>query len=1205
MAPLVLEGDTLGEKHRHYNSQVKAAIADKTRNLDKINYDEPDANNLLRIDLACARKDVPYILDVLKCTDMLYVSRTVKQSVWLITAEQYAHIINPEYLNKELFPTMTAKAKSKILFSVRQHLKDEARIEAFYDYYKNDVDIALKWLPLCSVATIENFIVECVDKIDKCLATRLCKKSFTILKAYCKNNSAYYHRDALEYTMFYLHSHCDEYLDVVDAVYDYSKPKFKKNATQLLMNNSRDRIINKFEKYCQNIHMPTFVKNLKSEEVQEFLLKQKKNVALKYWFKFDNIKHFLKYIPKEGRLQFIKSLSMDKDSNTPDCDQESEWSYSRQCQPLCGMTSKVAAYGMRAPVTNAHIYRWYRYVPFNTALTDLKRLVHVESSPAERNAILTVLIKCAGSNQQHLQTLLEFYRQKHINEPFKFKVQFVNTFLSHSKVHELDDTTWNYLNNIFTSMEVNMESDNSVPYCVEAIVVYNVLRDQEVPEVIQKKFTFSTLKHYRQKLNESEKNKIFTYLFNHLTKTLQKQEVTSESEITGAVEIITNFLDLLVDWNKDLIDYPILINKIKELIKLKRQNSWEISLASLYSALKTWRKHLFEESLILNPTDEACLNALKHDPGLLSRYKTEVEAINNDDAISMKRVLQKMRIYWAESIAQQWSDSYLKRLEQSKGQKSVLNGICILVPRDKIVPLIEKYAPVEGKIDWNDSRDMNLNLRNHIAKNMQLVRPTVSLDTVLLYAKGDYLWHALPSLNAVLYNMSSDQTSVYITRLLDAPVSLQKHGICAIFRKLAIRDIKGIVENLWKNTKNSSIKTVLFQQTFKLLCKEKNDSTIKEIWELFCMYIDSLTTDENSIIYNTFGKSRNVPIEVRPLFLMKGYLYLKSLPAKAKAENIINNLLQDQAAELIHLLEPSFVEDVLLEPLGKKLHNFGGINQIQINILTSYILACKSEELQILRYEKLFVPILDKAFASWKQRIKGNSNVKTKTTEILTSFIRNLTSQTASKQNVIPAKLFQTIQSKLKDSLPVDENYELLMNWDLATLFVELVQKYLNDNPQVYTECLSGAQGDVSKVIQPYGRDDESSKLWLKICSQIAPTFGEACTNFMKQDALLVKYPALYTAVVRTLMSLCSNLYFGEMDRVLFIKSMLSDEKATTVACVVIDSMSSLGYSDETKIHKKEIRRQLRSIASAEVKIHMCNYESAFPHSDDEDDIKK
>ncbi|RVE47445.1 hypothetical protein evm_007856 [Chilo suppressalis] len=1173
MAPFILEGETLGQKHRFFNNLVKGRIKDQSWNLESINHTDSDAHNLLKIEVACGRRDVTYILEVMKSKDLLYVTRAIKRSTWLFTEDQYAHIINPTYLEQSLFPFITAKAKTKLLFAIKQNLKDENRFEAFFHFYNDDPEVAKKWLPGCSVATIGNFLHKNTELLNIKQIERLCGKSMNVLKMYCKMQYSYFKTEILNTSMKYLKSNCNEFLDIVDSV-RHRKPKFNKSSTQIIMDNCSERVIENFEKYCHWLHMPTFARNLKSEEIQEFLIKQKKK-GLKSWLNYENVRHFLKYIPKSTRLQFIKHLFVEKEKTQDDNSEGDDFSFRALC--------KKRTIKKRSVVSNEKIYRWYRYAPFNTAMTELKKLIRVEPLPAERNAMFTILVKCAGSNQEKMQKLLEFYQNYHINEPFKFKIQFVNTFLSHTRINQLNDKTWNILTNIFSSMEVYTESDNKVPFCIDAIIVYKILHDEDIPQIIESKFTFNTLDKHRNKLEENQQNKIFEYIFNHQRKILRKLKTTNINGTTRTLSTIINILTLLKEFKRNIVDHPFLINEIKHIVEIKRRNGWDIDLTALYKSVKCWRKHFFEISLVMHPSDEACLNALKHDPGLLLRYEKEFEMMHSNDNVIINRTLRKVRIYWPESIAQQWTNYFRIRVEQPKGQKSV-KYICKLLPGHEILSLIEENAPVETKIIWKDANELKLILRKNIGKYMHLVRPSLNLETLLLYAKGDYLRHTLPSLNAFLYNMSSDSTSENITKLIDAPVSIQKHGIRAIFKKLKYHEIKEIVTNLWNNTKNSSIKTILFRQIFILLCKEKNDSTIQNLWQLFEMFIASLTKEVNANIFHIFTKFQDVHITVRPLFFMKGYSYLKSLPPKACCDKIIEELFND-VHSLIDLLEPSFVEDVLLVSL-KNIYFMKDINlQNHFQILTSYVLSCKYEETQIMRYEKLLLPILQKAFESWKLRHEGKYYIKIRSKKLLDKIISNTTTLTASIQNIIPVKLFKAIQDQLTNSLLAEENYDIIMNWRLATLFLEAVDTFVQSNPQIYIE----KETPIEETIRFNG----DNNIWENICLNVSAPFGEACKNYLREDASLNQYSALYTCVKDILMNLCDNLNFNVKDKMIFVKPMLTDKELTTIYCIAIECIRYLYCCTEDEPLRKEILNTLYSNTSPQVNILIRFYETS------------
>ncbi|XP_063833122.1 uncharacterized protein LOC135082276 [Ostrinia nubilalis] len=1192
MASVVLEGENLGERHRHFNSLVKKAIADKTA-LEPINYDDPDVDNLLKIDVASTTRNVEYILQVLTSEDMLYVSRAIKKCTWLITDDQYAHIINPKYLKDELFPKMTSKGKSKLILAIRLHLRDPARVEAFYEFYADDLQIAQKWLPYCSPEFIENIVSKHAREIKSQTLKRLCEISFKYFKIYATaENTGYFRQDHLKITMFLLNDHTEEYLDIIESLKKYDVPKFKSKATETIMRKCHDRIVKNFVNYAFCIHLPTFAKHLKKEIIEDFLTQQAENKKMKHWVKFENIKHFVQYLPIDRRFEFVRKLFIDKEKEENKSDTvnlvDYEFCDDGGAQPRMQLCSMKMSSSRHISASNAHIYRWYRFAPFESAFNDLKKLIRAESNPAERTAMLSILLHCTRRNPRHIQTLLQFYREKHINEPFKFKVQFANTFISLNAIHQFDENTWNTLNDIFTSMEVYIESENSVPFCVKAIIVYKLLHNQTIPEIIEKKHTFDTFEDYRKKLNEKEQNILFDYLYNLELKKLNK-EVTNEVDMIITIGALNNILKLVTAWKKRVEDYPKIFETIRYLITIKKEKSWKTSLSDLYQAQKLLRRNLFEDSLALKQTDEVCVNALKHDPGLLDRYEAEIAAMRSNDAISLRKSLGKLRIYWANSLAQTWIEAYKNQLEKPNGHKAAINGICILLPRKQFFEVVANYAPVETKINWSDTDATLLSLRKNIAQQMQFVRPPPNLEGILTYAKEDYLQYALPSLNAILYNMSSANTSECIQRLVNAPVSLQKHGIRLAFNKLQLSEIKDLIHNIWKNSKNSSIKTVLFKQTYDLLIKEKNESNINQIWELLSNFIDKLSQEENRIIYLTLGNVKSLPMSVRPACFVKSYLYLISLPTKANCEPIIKSL-ESQAVDFIELLEPAFVEDVLLKSTAELMAETNVYDMkltTRVRLLTSYILSIKDEETQYKKYEKVLHPVLESCYKSWGQK-KDKSYVVRGNCKVLLEHLLIYTKKHTLKTATVPAKMFKDIQTKIVAALAPEENYAILSYWNITVLFVESVAKYLHDlDKESSVEKSGDEQVKLMKTCcMPEDCDNQTNDPeWEKACSKIATHFGEACLNFLKTD-ISFENRSIFTIFASSLCEVFSNVDFESIHRLNTFVPMLADSNIIVSYLVVLEALrSTYSYGKRMEL-KQTIMDIIKTHPSTEVKIH-------------------
>lgn len=1175
MAPLVLEGDTLGQKHKYYNKLVHEAVSNKQA-IEPTLSDEDDLQNLLKIDVACKTRNVEFLLNVLKSEDSLYVSRAIKNSKWMITDKQYAHIVNPEYLHTQLSPEMTSTAFNKLMLSVRLNLKDPDRVENFYKYIaERNCEASYKWLQHCSVTFIENEIKNDDYDIPIHIICRLVEKSLSIFEKFVKTSS-YSRYQLIIDTIFLATINPEKYLDVLETVDNQRMGiKFNAKATATFMTRCPNRILDKFEFYARALHLPTFVKYIKKQQdIKAFLLNLAKNDKMKWFFTYSYMEHFIKHMPKESKFEFVKTIFIDKE---PFKGQEDEFAEDCESYKMCRMQCSMA---MPRNTSNQN-YQWYKFAPFEVAFTDLKKLIRAESSPPVRNSMLQVLLTCAGRNMTHIRAVLKFYHQKHINEPFKFKIQFVNTFISKCDTHEFDDETWGLLYQLYQSMEVYVKSENSVQSCIKSIIIRHVIRGEKVPDIINEKFTFDTLKPYQHRLKkQEEKEAVFGYLYNFMVAKNDTLKITTKTELEDAIRLCENLLNLLNDWKKELQNYPYVIKQVKELIRIKQDSSWDTSMELLYNVNQSWKKTLFEESISLCPTLGVCVNALKHDPGLLMRHRTEVETILKNDALLLTVLLSKVRIYWAASLAEEWKTLYLNSLEKPEGQKALVIGLCTLLNQKQLNDVAKKYAPAESKIDWSEIDEIILSIQKLIAKNMSKARPLPSLDNVLSYAKGDYLQFTVPSLNSILSKMSANKIRQYLPKLLDAPVSLQKFGVRHALGKLNSSELKPIFTEIWNSTKNSTIRTVLFTNTHSLLSKEKNPVHIKDIWELLSMFIDNLSSEENQLIYKKLEKAEDAPLCIRPQVFMKSYTFLKSLPAKANCESILRNM-EYKAPDMMESLDDEFVVNIMLKDFDKKFSKSHDTMYDNLRMVASFILSCKDEEKAARRYELFLAPLIDRNLSLWNYAHDGVYHVKINLKAILTNFFYFMDDYCLEKKMIIPVKTFEKIKSKLEAALSPQKNYVFLTTWKLGVEFIKLV----DENKDVLTKI---------NIDKNDSRSVELEKIYRELHLKIAPGFAKNCVRLLKED-LDHFYPSLHILFSQALDSFFKSFMpyavLQWTEQIEYLKCILlcsNDKEVYFVVYYVMQSLlKNINLNIEAEIKKyKEICEILYSHPSDELKMH-------------------
>ncbi|XP_075984081.1 uncharacterized protein LOC142981838 [Anticarsia gemmatalis] len=1154
MAPQTLNGETLGEKHRHFNKLVQDAVTNEQFQLSQINSEHGDIHNLLNIDIACRTRNVQYIIEVLKCDDMLYVSRAIKRSTWLITEQTHAHIINPEYLYTQLFPHMHTKAINKLLLHIRLHLKDERRIEAFYDYLKDDrPKEAAKWLLTCSIPFTEK-VLKNTRNITLKLFKRLCKRSIIFMPYYTKV-TGHGDKSTLEAVIFLIKSHTKDSLDVFDACKRYCIPRFGRRHTKNIMKSNPNRILDNFDKYVYSVDMPTVAKYMKKSEIKDFLMKYGKTDYTNFILgDYLNLRYFLDNIPVEERFKFVEKIYIDKNR----VGNESEY-------PLCDVS----------------VYHWYNHAPFDIAFVEMKGLIRVESSPGVRCDMLSVLISIAKTQPQHVKTLLRYYYDKHRNEQTKYKIQFLNNIITKIVTRELDLEIWNILEELFQAIRLYSQTKHDVQIILLSIIIYKVCHDEEVPIVVEEKLEIKSFVKFLSLFHFSDKqqNKVNHYLINYVSSKMQNKPITTETDFCEVIQLLKIALNLLRRCKMPAI-VEFYHNKIREFLKIREDNSWDVCLSSLYNMNKLCRRYLFEESIMLCPNEEVCLNVLKHKPQLLATSSKEIDALRTNN-VSLRRLLAKIRIYWSNSLAHQWTDAYLKNLNNICGHKALIKGLFVLLPQQQLINIAKEYVSKISTTHCNDINQKRFQISKNIGSYLHLARPLAPLDIVLWYAISDCKQDTIPSLNSILYNLSEVQCRDNMEKLLKGPVSVQIQLLRFASNKLTAEENKSIILDVCNSTQNVKIQTHLICITHSLLCKVKDPNVLRELWDMFKMFIDNLPPRKNQKVFSKLCEVKNIHINIRGEFYMKSYEYLSSLPAKMNSDSHVNTLL-DFAPDLMGLLDADFVADKILTPVEEKISEEPNL---YVKILTSFILHGKTENNQCERFRRVLAPVLENAF---KVQYKEEKFVEDNIATVLTDLARHCFTFICLKRIVVPVKLFTEIKRLMEEKLSIEANYILYTSWRITSEYVKLVAEYQDMLSDPRMNLLSLSDFDYEEV-----SPDDVITTWAPVHTNISKRLGPTIVQYLKEDT--EKYfPISCSLFIDALKYTFQNqLYFitAFMDMEV-LKYMIVDQDYIPSYIVVCYATLKYGGDDTDIINlQKEIETILLAHPSKEVYFH---YAGAF-----------
>ncbi|XP_022131109.2 uncharacterized protein LOC111004400 [Pieris rapae] len=1161
-----LKGHNLGARQKYLNLLSKS-IEQKDVSFKDIDISVGDIINIVKIDLASKNRNINYILIVLQCEDMFYISRALKQCPWLISDNNYENIINPEYLHKVLYPKMTTKAVTKLKKYIKLILKDCQRVEQFYAYEENEKE-ALEWLPHCSPDFIVTNLKKHMGHVDIHLLKRLCEKTIAALEIYLDCNiNIYKKREALQATTFLLKIDLNKYLDLVEKHSEYNL-KFNSNCTKYILQQDALRIMNNFEFYDSIIDIKTFLDHLKKDNVKHFLYRlfESKKSKERGFIKFELLVNFLTAMSEADRLEIVKQVFLDKIHLIED-----------KCplpKPHRISMNNLYTFVCACKWHFDYDHYWYRFTSFDFAYPQIMEIISKEMSVEEINSIIETLIIVAANSEESLTELVEYLCKKYKNGDPRIKKSLILNIIKHPV--SFNRNTWEKFKNTFMG-DILYETDepnydeNFVQLSMELIIIHELIFTGKISDIIQKRFKFNSLKTYQKKLSEESREKLFEVLLNLITNKINSHVELNKQEYLKKFDLLDSALDLLNDWNKKLCDYPVILNMITDFVRVSEENSWDIDFSKIYNKNKSWRKDLFDVSLKMHPSQSVLLNILKHDPSLLEGY-TQIENKLYRKGASLDQFHKKLKIFWPESISKQLVHTYEQQLKSGRCNKAVIRALCICMPRDSLLQLLIQYIPQQDKINWATIDEGNLNIQQNLAMNMHVARPQPGPDIVLNYAKGDHVPHTLPALYSIFYNLNQSQSQKFIPMLLNRKVSLQKHGIRLAFMKLLPMEVKKLLSEVLKENKNLTIRHVAFTLTFKVLCKQNDSARIHHLWPIMDNFLSDLTHEENNAIYDLLFQVENLPRSVQSQFFCKAYMFLKSLMTSKKdyyadKKYSFRNLI-NYARENCNQLPPEFLKSILLEyinELPKKVDNVD--NSSKIALLSAFILCSDTKESIREKCQSVLIPFLQKCFKHWNDINKDVENkeiieesmyfVRLCFHEFMNTFSKDTRKFISEKNTIVPTEAFEIIRNEFQQFIGTNCGY-----------YLTLTMLQLN-----YTFLF---------IFESCKKDGDD---WDKTCSRMLPGMAQAFSDHLKDhcNKYFTHVYVLFEKVLNTILS----QYLTKSMILEFLKHLLNCDKFIPLYLVVIKLLCyHSDGSDENIKTVKDLLATISSHTSPEVQIH-------------------
>nr|XP_026484023.1 uncharacterized protein LOC113392032 [Vanessa tameamea] len=1027
--PVTLKGSNLRERHRYLNSLVTKAYDENVSIQEIITLPEiSPIDRIFKIDLASKYKYVKYILQNLQDDNMLFVSRSLKCH-WLLEPK-YCDIISPLYLENVLYPEMIQPAVNNMKHWLQLNLKHAERSQEFYEYYKSDIGVAIKFFWHCSNEFILDELPNIIDKLTPVqmkLLFEICPSACTLYFKILPNNRtalARYVKDECNYfkcVKYLLKYDGNSFLDIVEKHFNTTKlDPFGPSSTEFIMKHYKRRVLAKIELYASSfLNIKTLAACLSSNEANEIILQLARADYLANWFSYHKVEPLFKRLNTKDRTLLKKQIFVDKNLGA----KVAEWPYSLPT-PLnleedyylldpvksavltgCRFTKslkkrKYSRYSCQIVSMEKSqldkLFNRYRFTGFEGTFQELSKKLLGESTIEGRLNIMLVLVSKSGGVSEQVEKLLKFLVEKHKNEPNTLRAAIIRSLVKRERVWCVQDQAWVYL--LEFGRDLGLDGSSTELICREglhAVIIRHLLNNIPISKHLLSGFfrDFSTLSEY--KLNVQEKALI--------AKRLPLQLLTLSP---------VAFLDILGEYKISIEEFPDAIP-----ILAKAASDEPDLLSRLYDA-KMLRRELFHENFRIKPTGAMYLNALRHDVKPLEGGKS-LAVLASKQRTNHDRFLQCLSVYFSESggLAEQHR-LMLEEALQKDHKTWLVRPLCTLMTNQS---LFRRISELLAQVKTENKKQSKI--LTEFKSNAHKTKPTLDIDAI------DW-------------------------RIVGAKAIANKMFICRT--KDQERYLMKLVE--WRRTAKILLRlssnTAFASEYFLRVCTLRRKVALNIG---FSLYLKKITIDESiwtalkSLIENTkmtsdkcallkkLEKPNFVPKNIVEDYWVFVYKLFFKIDKKRTTASLyrLENLLPEVDRKVITNILTEFINNDLSV---SKLENSYDLNtriSLYFQIIAKHLLLCKTEDEQ----KYLIENVCDKFFDALEVSFKTNDN-KIVLLECLDEFILSLKYTKAFlEEHVSSMAVFERILNRLHNILPIEENFRRYADIHLTMLFYKSIKQ--------------------------------------------------------------------------------------------------------------------------------------------------------------------
>ncbi|XP_077299741.1 uncharacterized protein LOC143920681 [Arctopsyche grandis] len=1145
MIEKLLKGDCMKERHRNLNQLIAKVTAEEfTPDYIASLSTKSQLDQIFLAALADRFKNSSIVCNLLKSEDEIVVSKILRCK-WFFEGTINKDIVNPDYFFTELIPYVTYATRCKIITNLGIHLKDTELAERFYvrisEEYSNT--IAVKLLSVCS----EEFI-----------KTQLCVNNLDIPENQLKQLYRKYPKLIVEYVKTIFRADSQSFLpvdygsvfeliarDYIAEIVEIFKSRgyfptsfnFGYRLTLILLECDKKLVIENAEKISRSLNIEALLKVLKGEERDQFIINvfPSKRDTLQYKY---GLEYIFKHFKPEYACSYLIKLYKKAYKNESILDTED---FPEKFVIHLPVDLKEEWAKKMISRKKEQEERYLKYMNTDFAI---KRFIELNNSTPnidKRITLLTSMIDCckAHNDTVALLNVLKYVAKRHRNDQENLRYRFVDHLQTTFPLHTLSTEHWEVIDEM---MKVIMFNDEIKKYhrqyflatILEQSIHYRIINNIEFESVIDVMMEYNLNKLNLLTDNPELETRILNVFMEKYKFLILNQPMTDD--VVLKIELVLeSYLKKNDKSNtvRSINDHPWLLEVVKLWSETSKNKRFHYILRILSSHAET--KAMFIEDIFKYAFDQHIFrNALTHNSKVIfDNIDTVMEYTPITHGIqNYIREYRRIRAYMNDTLGRTIKERLERDIANYETERSdkfagLIINLSLLL--DNYDEYLKDYVPSMAKIVLSDEGQVEYKRTQELIETFKYVNPPISFETVLIFVKEDYFKFGLPSLLSLCYRKSGIETCAFVKELARKPVSVKKHSIRLSHFLLPKREVLSIFEEMWKIEKNSSIRDVLCQRTFKIFTKETNLEMCSVAFDMLKIFYESFQECDKNLFHYLHAVD-----SVKPQFLSDycqvSWNTLKSLEKRILDVDFMqSNLVYGISRNIEHMSEE------LCEILTKEYLNL--MDQTDKSVVGAlstfcvfYLLQAKSLEAQSKHVAEFCTITASYIKQHWNTVHETQFKYRTSIRNFLKAFC---TVAVRCKFTVNPLALLKSLHEMIKSVLPFEVIPDIMLHYLLVMSFVESLEKPFEDklvvNCPETIEFLQKFAGGVVRLfeffISTYG--SEVLGLFSTILAEVLDHHGRN----IKLNLYFIKQMMLTENKTRSFMILVLGLMPTQIDR--------------------------------------------------------------------------